>query len=236
MYFPLYSKLLYELSKSIHKSNQDDEGTEGDSLANNMKDLVKQVCEMSGVPGVIISNRILQAFKTKIWRLKEAMVKATANGGGPVRRLLARWTTGRYSTWSFKIYYSELEPERLKQDISKLKAEKRKLQDDLDVVRCKKAKIQDKLKEAVAKNQEMNGKFKKKFKQLTQKLIRQQRRKISRGSTNQKYFQSTAGDTNVEFESKWSPTVKPPYHFWGCTILSQQKLKCLMRILSSTRQ
>ena len=168
--YSLYSKLLYELSKSIQKTKQDDEVIEGDSLANNMsvlKDLVKHVCEMCGVLEVIIGNRILQAFKTKIWRLKEAMVKATAKGGGPVRRLLARWTTGRYATLSFKIYYNELEPERLKEENSKLRAEKRKLQDDLDVVKCKKAKIQDKLKEAVTKNQEKNGKFKTKFKQLT---------------------------------------------------------------------
>ena len=57
--YSLYSKLLYELSKSIQKTKQDDEVIEGDSLANNMsvlKDLVKHVCEMSGVPEVIIGK------------------------------------------------------------------------------------------------------------------------------------------------------------------------------------
>ena len=50
-----YSKLLYEQDKSI----------EEEGLSNNMsvlKELVKQVCNMSCVPNIIISDRILQVF------------------------------------------------------------------------------------------------------------------------------------------------------------------------------
>ena len=55
-----------------------------------------------------------------------------------------------------KIYYHELEAERLQQENNCLRAEKKKLENDLDQLECKKAKIQDKLKEAVAKNQITN--------------------------------------------------------------------------------
>ena len=179
--YPLYSKLLYELYKSLTKQEQ-----VGSDQMCFLKELAKQACEMSGVPGVTISDRIIQAFKTKLWALKQAM--AQAKGGGPIKRLLAKWTTGRYATWSFKIYYHELEAERLQQENNCLRAEKRKLENDLDQLECKKAKIEDKLKEAVAKNQKTNEKFKKKFKAITRKLIRQQRRQRSRGSTASKAF------------------------------------------------
>jgi hypothetical protein len=129
-----------EFNKILKKDSQPD-------LANisALKELIKQVCNFSGVPGVIINNRISGEFKTKLWRLQETMAKAAAKGGSPVKRLVARWTSGRYSTWNFKIYYSELEPERLKQENVRLNAEKRKHEDDIDVLTCKKAKIEGKL-------------------------------------------------------------------------------------------
>ena len=179
--YPLFSKLLYELYKSLKKQEQ-----EGSDQICFLKELAKQACEMSGVPGVTISDRIIQAFKTKLWALKQAM--AQAKGAGPIKRLLAKWTSGRYTTWSFKIYYHELEAERLQQENNCLRAEKRKLENDLDQLECKKAKIQDKLKETIAKNQKTNEKFKKKFKAITRKLIRQQRRQRSRGSAASKAF------------------------------------------------
>ena len=104
----------------------------------------------------------MQAFKTKIWRLNETMAKVKTQGGNGVRNLLNKWTTGRYSTWSFKIYYSQFEYDRLKQENNYLKGEKRKLEEDLEVERCQKAKIENKLKETMAKSQEVIGNLKKK--------------------------------------------------------------------------
>ena len=115
------------------------------------------------------------------------MAKTAAKGGSAVKRLCAEWTSGRYSTWSFKIFYSELEPEKLMQENVRLNAEKRKLEDYIDVLTCKKVKIEGKLKEALAKTQ--GNSYKQKFKVLTQKLIRQQRRQnTSRGPSKSKTF------------------------------------------------
>ena len=75
--YPLFSKLLYELYKSLKKQEQ-----EGSDQICFLKELAKQACEMSGVPGVTISDIIIQAFKTKLWALKQAM--AQAKGGGPI--------------------------------------------------------------------------------------------------------------------------------------------------------
>ena len=135
----------------------------------------------------MLNNRIINEFKTKLWRLQETMAKTAAKEGSAVKRLLAKWTSGRYSTWNFKIYYSELEQEKLKQENVRLNPEKRKVEDDIDVLTCKKAKFEEKLKQAFAKTQ--GNSYKRKYKALTLKLIQQQRRKkTSRGPSKSKTF------------------------------------------------
>lgn len=114
------------------------------------------------------------------------MAKAVCKGGGSVKRLLQRWEKGRYATWNFKIYYNELEAERLKEENCILRVEKRKLEHKMNIIETKKAKIETKLKEAVEKNRKTRRESKKKFKKLTQKLIRQQRRQSTRGSSKSK--------------------------------------------------
>ena len=90
--------------------------------------------------------------------IKQVVAKAQSKGGGPIKRLFARWTTGWYATWHFKIYYNELVAETLENN--SLGFEKRKREDNIDELECKKAKIHDKLKDAVTKHQKASGKFK----------------------------------------------------------------------------
>ena len=100
--------------KSVQGSQHDDEDDSGETLANNISGTTKLV-EMSNVLGVRLSARLIQQFKTKIWRLNETMVKAKRSGGKGFKSLMSKWTSGRYSTWKFKIYYSELELDKVKQ-------------------------------------------------------------------------------------------------------------------------
>ena len=80
-----------------------------------MTKLVEQALQMSNVQGVHLSSRLIQQFKTKIRRLNVTMVKAKRSGGKGFKSLMSEWTSGRYSTWKFKIYYSELELDKVKQ-------------------------------------------------------------------------------------------------------------------------
>ena len=108
LYLCFCSKLLYELYKAIQQE-VDEDVDEAQDLAKTssiLKLLIQKACQTCNIPGVIVSPRLMQAFKTKIWRLNETMAKVKTQGGNGVRNLLNKWTTGRYSTWSFKIYYS----------------------------------------------------------------------------------------------------------------------------------
>lgn len=109
----LYGKLLYEFYKAVKKSVDNDPGYSDTTSI--LREVIKHVFEKIGIP-VIINTRIIQEFKSKIWRLKDAMAKAVCKGGGSVKRLFQRWEKGRNATWNFKIYYNEMEAERLKEE------------------------------------------------------------------------------------------------------------------------
>ena len=81
-----------------------------------LKILIGKVCQKCNVPSVIVNSRLVQEFKTKIWRLNQALAKAKTKGGNGLRKLFSQWTYGKYSTWSFKIYYNELESVRLQNE------------------------------------------------------------------------------------------------------------------------
>ena len=81
-----------------------------------LKILIGKVCQKCNVSSVIVNSRLVQEFKTKIWRLNQALAKAKTKGGNGLRKLFSQWTYGKYSTWSFKIYYNELESVRLQNE------------------------------------------------------------------------------------------------------------------------
>ena len=139
---------------------------------------------------MIVTSRLMQEFKSKIWRLNQSLAKAKTQGGNGMRKLFAMWSNGKYSTWNFKIYYNELDCARLQNENIKLTGLKRKLENDLEEERVKKAKIEEKLKEAVCQNKEITGKFRKKFKSLVQKLMKLQKKEKTRGFAKKKSFSS----------------------------------------------
>ena len=66
---------------------------------------------------------------------------------------MSKWTSGRYFTWKFKIYYSELELDKMKQLNGILVEQNRQLEEDLGEERLKNVTIENKLKETIATNQ-----------------------------------------------------------------------------------
>lgn len=85
------------------------------------------------------------------------MVKAKRSRGKGFKSLMSKWTSGRYSTCKFKIYYSELELDKVKQLRGTLVEQNRHLAEDLGEERLKNATIENKLKQAIATNQAMTG-------------------------------------------------------------------------------
>ena len=63
-------------------------------------------------------------FISKIYSLNEALAKSKTRGGNGVKRVFAQWTKKtirQYSANSFKIYYNELNCEKLQSENSDLK-------------------------------------------------------------------------------------------------------------------
>ena len=81
------SKLLYELYKSAQQEadDRDEElDPEGSGLGKTnsvLRILIQKVGLKCGIPSVIVNHRLIQEFKTKIWRLNQALAKAKTNGG-----------------------------------------------------------------------------------------------------------------------------------------------------------
>ena len=76
-------------------------------------------------------SRLIQEFKTKIWRLNHALAKAKNMGDNGVRKVFSQWTNGKFSTLSFKIYYNGMGCVRLQNENNDLRGQKIKLEDDL---------------------------------------------------------------------------------------------------------
>lgn len=182
------SKLLYEMYKSAEEEANEMDEEDLPKVDSVVKILIGKVCQKCNVPSVIANSRLVQVFKTKIWRLHQALAKAKTQGGNGLKKLFSQWTNGKYSSWKFKIYYNELDCVKLQNENSELKGQKRKLEDDLKEERCKKAKIEQKLQEAKAQNKEITGKFKQKFKRLVQKLMKLQKEQKARGPAKKKTF------------------------------------------------
>ena len=118
-----------------------------------MTKLLEQALQISNVQGVHLSSRLIQQFKNKIWWLNVTMANVKRSGGKWFKSLMSKWTSDRYSTWKFRIYYSELELDKVKQLNSTLVEQNRQLAEDLGEERSKNGTIDNKLKEAIATNQ-----------------------------------------------------------------------------------
>ena len=81
------------------------------------------------------------------------MVKVKISGGKWFKSLMSKWTFGQYFTWKFKIYYSEMELDKVNQLNDTLVEQNRQLAEDLGEERLKNGTIENKLKRAAATNQ-----------------------------------------------------------------------------------
>ena len=89
----LGSKLLYEMYKSAEQEVE--EMDERDSLprvGSVLKILIGKVCQKCNVPSVIVNSRLVQEFKTKIWRRNQARAKVKTKGGNGLRKFFSQWT------------------------------------------------------------------------------------------------------------------------------------------------
>lgn len=139
---------LYELWKKKDK--------EDSASATVLSTVIKLAFEHSGITHVQINDRILHAFRKKLYLLNKAYLKANRLGGKCLKQLLGKWNTG--DPYRFKIYYHEVDKLNLKN------FEKWKLGESLMQETAKRLRVEEKLSGALAKAEKKGSYYKKKFK------------------------------------------------------------------------
>ena len=146
--------------------------------------LIQQVFDHCNVGSVNITVRIIDQFKAKLWRMKKSENKTTS-GGRQRKMLYEQWSHGKNSIWKLKVCYNEVDNILTKTENAQLKGEKRKLETKIEKLNAKVAKLDNKFdKEAKSALS-----YKNKFKKLSQKLIKIQRKPSgTRGADQKKSF------------------------------------------------
>jgi hypothetical protein len=119
-----------------------------------------------------------------------------------------------------------------KAENNKLRSEKRKLEDELEQVSNKVAKLERKV--GTVSNSAQS--YKKKFKKLSQKLIKMQRSKMQQGAlTKGKHSVTILRGTKKESEGSCLLIVRQVGHFWDCMTFWPLKLKFSISQLKSLK-
>ena len=109
------SYLIYSVCKELERKI-DDLSTESASSAR-----IKRIFEESALRGVIINSRIINVFKKKISLLLSALKKAGQKGSRHVKKLKEKW---QKETYSFKVFYNEIEACQLQQENRALRGQR----------------------------------------------------------------------------------------------------------------
>ena len=96
------------------------------------------------------------------------------------------WEFG--SKYKFTIYYNELDSVNVEHENRRLKGEKRMLEESLKEETCKRMRTEDQLKKAENTVKSNEEKYKKKFRQLVNKVAKLSSNKKSRGPEKEKKF------------------------------------------------
>lgn len=159
------SYLIYTVCKEL-EGKIDDLSTESAWSAR-----IRRIFEESALKGLILNNRIVNVFKKKISLLLSALRKAGQKGGRHVKKLKEKW---QKETYSFKIFYNEIEACQLQEENRGLRGQKRKLEASLADEQAKRLKVEEKLEQVLNKAEKDEKKYEKKFKILARKIAKLQ--------------------------------------------------------------
>ena len=159
---------------------------DGETYESWLAAVVDHILLESGIRGVIVGNRILDVFRSKISSLCSAFKRAKSAGGKSFTRLLNRWELG--PKYTFTVYYDKLEVVNLENENRQLKGEKRALEQSLEEEKTKRIRAEEDLKTATNMVKQSKEAHKKKFKQLVNKVAKLSSNKKSRGPDKNKSF------------------------------------------------
>ena len=146
-----------------------------------IREIIASVFQEYNISSITFIPRIIDAFKSKLYRMCSKLSAAANCGKKRMKLLEQKWKSGKFSVWQFKVYYEELQTFELQQDNLKIREGKRKREQDVKELAAKKAKTEQKLDKTL-RNLE---KQKKRFKGLVQEIMKGKR---VRGPSKAKTF------------------------------------------------
>ena len=162
---------MYSIAKQKDKTEENEDSIEGNEEPSPIHRVVRKILDQSSLDDVIINNRIIECFRSKIKELIKKGKNATKQGGASFKRLISKWQTGT-KQYNFKVYFSETSKIGLHRNINRLKAEKRKLESDIAKEKAKCMKVEAELSKA--KNSA--NYWRKRFKSVVSNIIKKQRK------------------------------------------------------------
>ena len=149
-----------------------------------VNEIIDKILKESGIKGVVVNSRIINALRKTIWLLKSKFDSMKKKGGASVRRLLDQWKS---TTYAFTVYYQELDKASLLQENKEVRGQKRVLGENVVNEVAKRLKVEEKLQQAFAKSEKSSGFYKKRFKDLARKVARMNKKNL-RGPQKNKSF------------------------------------------------
>ena len=117
-----------------------------------------------------------------------AFKTASRRGGKCIKQLISKWKS---SSYSFKIFYHELETTVLVDENKQLRGEKRKAEEDLAEEQAKRLNIQQKLRNVTEASEKSTKYFRAKFRALAKKVAKMQKKGRRGPSKHKKFSQYT---------------------------------------------
>ena len=149
-----------------------------------VNEIIDKILKESGIKGVVVNSRIINALRKTIWLLKSKFDSMKKKGGASVRRLLDQWKS---TTYAFTLYYQELDKASLLQENKEFREQKRVLEESVVNEVAKRLKVEEKLQQALAKSEKSSDFYKKRFKNLARKVARMNKKNL-RGPQKNKSF------------------------------------------------
>ena len=158
------SLVIFEMSKKFDEEFPGERHSEAGIMR-----LIKKIFKASGIEGVVINSRVINVFKKKISILNSKLKSAGNFGGRQAKKLLDAWKS---NTYSFKIYYHELDAKKVATENQDLRSHKRKLEHDLANEEAKRLKVEEKLDKVLNQRKSDKQYYKKKFKALAKRVAK----------------------------------------------------------------
>ena len=118
-----------------------------------IREIITSVFQEYDISSVTITARIIDAFKSKLYRMCSKLSAAANCGKERMKLLEQKWKSEKFSVWQFKVYYEESQTFELQQDNLKTREGKQKLEQDVEELAAKKAKTEQKFRKAKEKIQ-----------------------------------------------------------------------------------